>query len=579
MAVINIYKNTCEVDSLYQWDNNQTLRISGLSLPQAPEVHFAHPNAEAAIVRQGKMDAAGVVTVGVPNSLLEKPYNINAYVCINTGVTFQTVCKVVIPVNGRAKPSDYEYIHEDVVLSLNALHAEMVALDPDASASVEKIINEDGTWTLRFSIPTGQNGATYIPTIDHDGVLSWEFVRMETDDPQVWPIPPAVNIVGPQGPNGPAGFTYIPEVNDAGWLTWSAVGGVERPDPVPSVYLPDLLGSSGGGMAPIDPPNSEIVSEAVQPDWNQNNPDASDYIKNRPFGIEPVEVLPLTVLLLSEGSAQLPSGFALQGDAEYEVNFNGVSYVCSAVDFSALGGIIYMGNDALMGNESARTEPFCIIYTVDDSACTLVVSDATAYSCSVSIVRRDTVKLHQRFLPYSPAMGDTLYWDGSIVGKDVTVSSAAGGTQIYVKVSDAVLTEAELINGVTIRENLAGSNVSSDFAGPLSFPEDGALWLGKLLPTVAIVGKDRGDLEAGIYFAVTVADMGLGPMEFKAASLTVPGCGKFNSCPTLPAEAMPKYLDGICVDKLILRSPVGKLFSLGISDEGQAQILPVGITD
>lgn len=245
MAVITICKNTCEVDALFQWDVSQTLTIRGLSLPQAPEVHFAHPNAEAAIVRQGKMDSTGVVTVGVPNSLLEKSYSINAYVCLNGGTTFQTVYKFVIPVVGRAKPSDWEHINEVEAFSLNALKAEIVPIGQMESPTVEKVLHEDGTWTLRFSLPSGVNGATYVPQIDANGVLSWEFVRME-DGPQAWITPPAVNVMGPEGPTGPSGFTYVPDVSSDGWLVWNPVGDVERPDPIPGVYLPGLLGSTFG---------------------------------------------------------------------------------------------------------------------------------------------------------------------------------------------------------------------------------------------------------------------------------------------------------------------------------------------
>ena len=395
----------------------------------------------------------------------------------------------------------------------------------------------------------GKNGWTYVPHVDESGNIGWQTVMGTEGLPG---IIPTMNIRGPEGPRGPA---Y--ELTD---------GDKERI----AATVMELL-----EITP-DKPNQSIEGRTLPADWAQNDTESSDYVKNRPMHDYETEVLPLTVTVLSEGYAQLP--ITIEGDCEYEVSFNGSKYVCTSVDFAALGGIIYIGNDGLMGNDSNRTEPFCIIYTVDDSTCTLMVSDATAYSCSVSIVRRDTVKLHQRFLPYSPAMGDTLYWDGTVDINKVTVVPGTGGTQIYVKVSDVVLTEAELINGVTIRENLAGSNVSSDFAGPLSFPEDGALWLGLLLPTVAIVGKDRDDMEAGIYFAVTVADLGLGMMEFKALSLTVPGCSRFYSALTLPNEAAPKYVDALCVQKIIFRSSVGKLFSLGISDDGQAQILPVGIS-
>ena len=45
---------------------------------------------------------------------------------------------------------------------------------------------------------TGESGATFIPTVSPDGVISWE-------NDKGLPNPESVNIMGPQGPQGPAG--------------------------------------------------------------------------------------------------------------------------------------------------------------------------------------------------------------------------------------------------------------------------------------------------------------------------------------------------------------------------------------
>ena len=159
MANINITTKTCTIEPLYQWDLNQILQIYGLALPVVPEVHFAHDTDKLAIVRQATVDAAGVIRVSVPNSLLQKGSRINAYICTTEGSTFQTLYKVVIPVVGRAKPSDYEGTDDAEVFSLDALQVEVIGLEAGADAKVEKVLNGD-TWTLRFSIPaaTGPKG-------------------------------------------------------------------------------------------------------------------------------------------------------------------------------------------------------------------------------------------------------------------------------------------------------------------------------------------------------------------------------------------------------------------------------------
>lgn len=112
-------------DSLTQWDLNQVLRVSGLGLAVVPEVHFSNANTDRAIVRQATMDATGVVSVGVPNSLLQEPLRIYAHIGIYDGDTFKTVELVEIPVNPRKRPQDYQIQDSDEeIYSFNRLENE-----------------------------------------------------------------------------------------------------------------------------------------------------------------------------------------------------------------------------------------------------------------------------------------------------------------------------------------------------------------------------------------------------------------------------------------------------------------------
>lgn len=104
---ITVDKGKYTVESLYQWDINQVLEISGLSLPATPEIHFTNDTMDRAIVRRSTMDSAGIITVEIPNSLLQKPYTIKAYVCLYEGDTFRSLYQILIPVKARKKPADY----------------------------------------------------------------------------------------------------------------------------------------------------------------------------------------------------------------------------------------------------------------------------------------------------------------------------------------------------------------------------------------------------------------------------------------------------------------------------------------
>ena len=94
-------------DSLYQWDLNQVLRVTGLNLAVIPEVHFSNANMDRAIIRQASMENH-VVSVEIPNSLLQDPLTINAYIGIYEGKTFKVVETISIPVIRRKRPSDYQ---------------------------------------------------------------------------------------------------------------------------------------------------------------------------------------------------------------------------------------------------------------------------------------------------------------------------------------------------------------------------------------------------------------------------------------------------------------------------------------
>lgn len=122
MANVQIDKKSYTVDSLYQWDINQELVIYGLSLATIPEIHFTNDAMDKAIVRQATMDNAGVIRAEIPNSMLQKPYKIRAYVCIYEGDTFKSLYLITIPVNARSMPTDYTItVSDDEIYSFNAL--------------------------------------------------------------------------------------------------------------------------------------------------------------------------------------------------------------------------------------------------------------------------------------------------------------------------------------------------------------------------------------------------------------------------------------------------------------------------
>lgn len=102
----------------------------------------------------------------------------------------------------------------------------------------------------------------------------------------------------------------------------------------------------------------------VQPDWNQNDSTAADYVKNRPFytgaPMETVLVEESTVPFQNNGGVymgQPESTFVPTVGDTYKVSWDGTTYESTCVNFNNLQVI---GNLSIMGIGSDTGEPFLI---------------------------------------------------------------------------------------------------------------------------------------------------------------------------------------------------------------------------
>lgn len=93
-------------DNAWQWDYGQILRIQGLKLPTAVEVHFAVSGVSESITRIGTTKD-GVTDVVIPDSLIETGKNLVAYVYLRDSESGNTEYQIDIVVSKRAKPEAY----------------------------------------------------------------------------------------------------------------------------------------------------------------------------------------------------------------------------------------------------------------------------------------------------------------------------------------------------------------------------------------------------------------------------------------------------------------------------------------
>ena len=102
---------------LWQWDYGQQLRIEGLHLPAAVEIHFALQETGGEAITRVGTTKDGVTTVTIPDSMLEgnstawtaeKAYSIYAWVYLSDKLSGETIKRITMQVKSRPKPKAFE---------------------------------------------------------------------------------------------------------------------------------------------------------------------------------------------------------------------------------------------------------------------------------------------------------------------------------------------------------------------------------------------------------------------------------------------------------------------------------------
>lgn len=186
MPKVTVTKDRYVIDNpLYQWDLNEVLEIRGLSLPSIPEIHFTNNAMEYAIVRQAEMDDAGIITVAIPNSLLQKPLPVVVYVCVYEGDTFTSQYKIEIPIKTRKQPMDYSFTDDqEEVYSYNALENQIANLEGKNTALADKVSALENTVANQGeTLREKANASVILPTTLFASGWSGTVYSFETDFP------------------------------------------------------------------------------------------------------------------------------------------------------------------------------------------------------------------------------------------------------------------------------------------------------------------------------------------------------------------------------------------------------------
>lgn len=132
-AVFTDNSDYARATGLWQWNYGQKLRIEGLRLPTAVEIHFALTEfAGDAITRVGTTKD-GVTEVVIPDSLLEHQaagatYEIYAWIYLADKTSGETIKRISMQVKRRAKPEGFD-TPEDAELFRDAIEAVNASAD------------------------------------------------------------------------------------------------------------------------------------------------------------------------------------------------------------------------------------------------------------------------------------------------------------------------------------------------------------------------------------------------------------------------------------------------------------------
>ena len=152
-------ENYKRVTGLWQWDYGQVLRIQGLNLPKAVEIHFSLQESGGEAKKRVGFTKDGATDVVIPESMLENEeplgnYDIFAFIYLTDDTSGQTEYKICMPVKARPKPEAFDK-PEDGEIFREAIKA--VNNAADRAETAEKQAGEYAEQTKADAIKTGED--------------------------------------------------------------------------------------------------------------------------------------------------------------------------------------------------------------------------------------------------------------------------------------------------------------------------------------------------------------------------------------------------------------------------------------
>jgi hypothetical protein len=211
VAVFQDGEQYCRVRNVWQYDYGQILRIQGLNLPKAVEIHFSLEETGGTSVTRIGTTKDSVTDVPIPDSMLENEesdqnYNIYAFVFLTTRNSGNTEYRIKIPVKARPKPEavggNGETTLENIMSTVNQI-ADGKADALDYKNSVLKLMSGEKELS-RVIIRNGSGSGADAREIElqkSGTTIQWRYAG----DSEWTDLVTLAEITGPAGSPGPQG--------------------------------------------------------------------------------------------------------------------------------------------------------------------------------------------------------------------------------------------------------------------------------------------------------------------------------------------------------------------------------------
>lgn len=197
MVIVNFSEENMYPDyypEIWQYDYGQILRIQGLTLPPAVEVHFSLQNTGGETTTRIGVTKDGVTDVVIPDSLLEngdiaQDYEIYAFVYLRNETSGQTEYKITLHITSRSKPEVFDR-PEDAEIFKEAIKA----VNESAARSAESEKQAEGWAHGREDLPerTQDNAKYYSDQAREDSM------KTDADRKEVGRLVESVSGIGEQ---------------------------------------------------------------------------------------------------------------------------------------------------------------------------------------------------------------------------------------------------------------------------------------------------------------------------------------------------------------------------------------------